>query len=103
VRPGPANLAFSQPWGTWGYLGAAAAEQYGFRFPGSALSALGIDVTPSDTDPPSAPRSCNVAVRQYRTGYAKELSKLPALLKTTATASPFPSARPTRTGLLFGL
>ena len=48
-------------------------------------------------------QALNAAVRQYRTGYAKELSKLPALLKTTATASPFPSARPTRTGLLFGL
>ena len=48
-------------------------------------------------------QALNAAVQQYRTGYAKELSNLPALLKTTATARPFPSARPTRTGLLFGL
>jgi hypothetical protein len=42
---GPGELAFSQPWGDWGYLGVAEAEQYGFRVPpGSALSTLGIDV-----------------------------------------------------------
>jgi hypothetical protein len=29
IRLGPANLAFSQPWGAWGYLGAAEAEQLG--------------------------------------------------------------------------
>jgi hypothetical protein len=54
-------------------------------------------------DPAHGTQALNVAVQQYRTAYAKELSKLPALLKTTATARPFPSARPTRTGLLFGL
>ncbi len=42
---GPGELAFSQPWGDWGYLGVAEAEKYGFRVPpGSALSNLGIDV-----------------------------------------------------------
>lgn len=50
IQLGPANLAFSQPWGAWGYLGAAEAEQYGFRAPpGSALSALGIDIQPSNS------------------------------------------------------
>jgi hypothetical protein len=45
---GPAGLAFSQPWGGWGYLGAAEAEQYGFLVPpGSALTALGISLQPS--------------------------------------------------------
>lgn len=48
IHTGPANLAFSQPWGGWGYLGTAEAEQYGFLVPpGSALSALGIDFQPS--------------------------------------------------------
>ena len=49
-----ANLAFSQPWGEWGYLGVADAEQYGFRAPpGSALSALGIDIPPPDPAEPA--------------------------------------------------
>ncbi len=58
ISLGPANLAFSQPWGAWGYLGVAEAEQYGFRVPpGSALSALGIDVPPPDTNPASLPEA----------------------------------------------
>jgi hypothetical protein len=233
IRLGPADLAFSQPWGTWGYLGAAVAEQYGFRVPpGSALTDLGIGLPSPGTGPASLPQAeraaigkcgtieqdftnaaqngalagigtlsndiaddvlkdvavknatqawsacmarngysfsqpqavfrqevqnmyggghqinpaaavsaavnqaqvatavtdadctqstdlagiyfaveasyeqqivnanaqaLNVAVQQYRTAYAKELSKLPALLKT-AQANPFPSARPTRAG-----
>ena len=35
------------------------------------------------------------AVQRYRAAYAKELSKLPGLLKT-ASAQPFPSVKPTR-------
>ena len=47
VRVGPAQLGFAQPWGAWGYLSAAEAQQYGFRMPpGTALAELGIDVTP---------------------------------------------------------
>ena len=34
ISLGPANLSFAQPWGSWGYLGTAAAQQYGFRAPG---------------------------------------------------------------------
>jgi hypothetical protein len=46
---GASGLAFSQPWGGWGYLGAAEAQQYGFLVPaGSALTALGVDFQPSD-------------------------------------------------------
>ena len=46
VNAGPASLGFSQPWGAWGYLGLADAEQYGFLVAaGSALSSLGIDVS----------------------------------------------------------
>ena len=37
------------------------------------------------------------AVQQYQAAYAKELKKLPSLLKT-AKANAFPHARPTRTG-----
>jgi hypothetical protein len=37
------GLAFTQPWGGWGYLGAADAQQYGFRVPpGAALTTLGL-------------------------------------------------------------
>jgi hypothetical protein len=63
-RIGPANLAFSQPWGGWGYLGAAEAEEYGFLVPpGSALSApsgsdnaqsFGAAATPLASLPPGA-------------------------------------------------
>jgi hypothetical protein len=49
-----ANLAFTQPWGGWGYLGAADALQYGFRIsPGAALTALGLGGAP--VNPPSVP------------------------------------------------
>jgi hypothetical protein len=37
------SLSFSLPWGPWGYLGAADAQQYGFRIPpGFIRSALDI-------------------------------------------------------------
>jgi hypothetical protein len=37
------GLAFTQPWGSWGYLGTADAQQYGFRVPpGTALTSLGL-------------------------------------------------------------
>jgi hypothetical protein len=40
---GPTGLAFTQPWGGWGYLDTADAQQYGFRFPpGAALTTLGL-------------------------------------------------------------
>ena len=46
------GLAFTQPWGGWGYLGAADAQQYGFRVPpGSALTALGLGGTPPASQP----------------------------------------------------
>jgi hypothetical protein len=49
INIGEISLAFSQPWGGWGYLGAAEAEQYGFLVPpGSALTALGINSQPAD-------------------------------------------------------
>jgi hypothetical protein len=49
------GLSFTQPWGGWGYLGAADAQQFGFRVPpGAALTALGLGGTPP-TRPPSVP------------------------------------------------
>jgi hypothetical protein len=49
------GLAFTQPWGAWGYLGAADAQQYGFRVPpGTALTTLGLGATPP-ASPPSVP------------------------------------------------
>jgi hypothetical protein len=40
ISPG---LGISMPWGEWGYLGVAQAEQSGFRLvPGAALTELGI-------------------------------------------------------------
>jgi hypothetical protein len=46
---GLVGLAFTYPWGAWGYLGAADAQQYGFQLPpGSKQSALGIDLQPTN-------------------------------------------------------
>jgi hypothetical protein len=46
------GLAFTQPWGGWGYLGAADAQQYGFRVPpGAALTNIGLGAFPAN--PPS--------------------------------------------------
>jgi hypothetical protein len=68
VSLGPANLAFAQPWGAWGYLGTAAAQQYGFRAPaGSALSTLGIDVNPSPADPADLPQAEQTAIGKCST------------------------------------
>jgi hypothetical protein len=68
ISLGPANLAFSQPWGEWGYLGAAEAEQYGFRVPpGSALSALGIDFQPPNPDPATLPQAEQAAIGKCAT------------------------------------
>jgi hypothetical protein len=56
IRIGPGQLAFSQDWGPWGYLGAAEAQQSGFLAqPGSALTQLGIDFQP--TDPSTLPKA----------------------------------------------
>ncbi len=68
INIGPANLAFAQPWGAWGYLGAAEAQQYGFRAPaGSALSALGIDATGPGSNPASLPQAEQAAIGKCST------------------------------------
>jgi hypothetical protein len=52
---GAGYLSFSLPWGAWGYLGTAGAQQYGFRFsPGPTLSALGVDAGPLNSPAPPA-------------------------------------------------
>jgi hypothetical protein len=56
---GPPGLVFTQPWGGWGYLGAAVAQQYGFRFQGPALSAMGIDA--GLANPPAIPAAALAA------------------------------------------
>ncbi len=54
--------------GGWGYLGAAAAQQYGFRAPvGSALSSLGIDANPSAADPADLPKTEQTAIGKCTT------------------------------------
>jgi hypothetical protein len=54
ITLGPANLSFAQPWGGWGYLGAAEAQEYGFNVPpGSALTALGIGLPSPAASPPT--------------------------------------------------
>jgi hypothetical protein len=68
ISLGPANLSFAQPWESWGYLGTAAAQQYGFRAPaGSALSNLGINATPAAPDPADLPEPEQTAIGKCTT------------------------------------
>lgn len=68
INIGPANLAFAQPCGAWGYLGAAEAQQYGFRAPaGSALRILGIDATGLGPDPATLPQAQQAAIGKCST------------------------------------
>jgi hypothetical protein len=63
VRISAAGLSFSQPWGSWGYLGLATAEQYGFLRPaGSALNSLGIGAPAPDTNLNSLPAAEQTAI-----------------------------------------
>jgi hypothetical protein len=68
IRLGAGGLAFSQPWGQWGYLGLAEAEQYGFLVPpGSALTSLGIDFPPPGSNPASLPAAEQTAIGKCAT------------------------------------
>jgi hypothetical protein len=61
------GLAFTQPWGEWGYLGAADAQQYGFRVPpGAALTAIGLGGGPP-ASPPSVPAAEQTAAGKCST------------------------------------
>jgi hypothetical protein len=70
---GPESLAFTQPWGAWGYLGAADAQQYGFLPPPSAgptidvLPMLGIGAAPSmPAAEQTAALKCNSIMQDFR-------------------------------------
>jgi hypothetical protein len=54
---GPSSLTFTQPWGGWGYLGAADAQQYGFLVPPGAglLATLGLGSGALPLNPPTGP------------------------------------------------
>ena len=84
ISIGPGELAFSQPWGDWGYLGVAEAEQYGFRVPpGSALSTLGIDfpqpgANPAASPQPSRPRSGSAARSRRTSPTPRRTARWPA-------------------------
>jgi hypothetical protein len=70
VRVSAAGLAFSQPWGSWGYLGLADAEQWGFlQPPGSALSSLGLDVPSpgANNNPATLPAAEQTAIGKCAT------------------------------------
>jgi hypothetical protein len=81
VSLGPANLSFAQPWGAWGYLGTAPAQQYGFRAPaGSALSTLGIDANAVAANPADLPRAEQTAIGKCSTisqGFTDAIGKGP--------------------------
>jgi hypothetical protein len=63
VQSSAAGIAFAPPWGAWGYLGLATAEQWGFLRPvGSALSSLGIDTPAPDTNPQNYPAAEQTAI-----------------------------------------
>jgi flagellin-like hook-associated protein FlgL len=68
VRVTDAGLAFSQPYGAWGYLGLADAEQFGFLQPaGSAMSSLGIDTSSSPPNPSTLPAAEQTALGKCAT------------------------------------
>jgi hypothetical protein len=61
------SLAFTQPWGGWGYLGAADAQQLGFRVPpGTALTVLGLGAA-LPASPPSLPAAEQAAANKCGT------------------------------------
>ena len=62
------GLAFTQPWGGWGYLGTADAQQAGFRYPpGPALTALGLGGAFGPAGPPSVPAAEQAAANKCGT------------------------------------
>jgi hypothetical protein len=75
---GPTGLAFTQPWGAWGYLSAADAQQYGFRYPpGAGLTTLGLGGA-LPASPPSVPAAeqaaankCGTIIQDFATATQK--------------------------------
>jgi hypothetical protein len=84
------NLSFSQPYGAWGYLGAADAQQYGFQMR-LGLSAMGIDAGPSNLASPSpaeqaAAGKCGTIEQNFaRTAAAGPLAGIGTLGSDVAT------------------
>jgi hypothetical protein len=60
IAAGDVGLAFAQPWGSWGYLGSAEAQQYGFLLPPTTES-LGA----SQPDQPSTLAAGQAAVKCF--------------------------------------
>jgi hypothetical protein len=85
------GLSFSQPWGPWGYLGAADAQQYGFQIvPGSFLSVMGIDAGPSNSASPSpaeqaAANKCGTIEQDFATVAAGPLAFIGTLSGDSGT------------------
>jgi len=58
------SVAFAWPWGAWGYLGTADAQQYGFQYPQSAAFAtLGLGGAQPAT-PPGVPAAEQAAAEK---------------------------------------
>ena len=71
------SLAFTQPWGGWGYLGTADAQQYGFLVPpGTALTTLGLGGF-GQANAPSVPKAEQAAA-----------SKCGTIIQNFASATP---------------
>jgi hypothetical protein len=65
---GPSGLTFTQPWGGWGYLGTADAQQYGFRVPpGAALTTLGLAFGALPQNGPTIPAAEQAAASKCST------------------------------------
>jgi len=63
-----AGLAFAQDFGSWGYLGLADAEQYGFlQPPGGAMASLGIDAPSQASNPAALPAAEQTAIGKCAT------------------------------------
>jgi hypothetical protein len=64
-----APLAYTYPWGGWGYLGTADAQQYGFQYStNAAVTALGIAQPPANlANPTSLPTAEQAAAAKCST------------------------------------
>jgi hypothetical protein len=85
---GPGGLAITLPWGAWGYLGTADAQQYGFQVtPNAAFGALDIGTLP--TGPPSGSTARSVPVGPPNVPGAEQAaaSKCGTIIADFATAT----------------
>jgi len=86
------GMAFAQDYGPWGYLGTADAVRYGFAVPTASdpefKNAIQASYEQQAID--ANQQALGAAVREYKASYAKELSDLPALLRTTSATLNLP-------------